>query len=139
MVTQHGEPVVVIYNATDETLQRVMITADVGKSFNIRCRYIPGVEGWSFLDLPPHETYTARMSSHGPMALKVDATTAGGRELPSEKVSVASQGVVFASVSSDGITLQQYNGEKPNQSISQRLSILPDIYRVLILSGDGFC
>jgi hypothetical protein len=39
--------------------------------------------------------------------LKVDATTAGGRELPSEKVSVASQGVVFASVSSDGITLQQ--------------------------------
>ena len=39
---------------------------------------------------------------------KGDATTAGGRELPSEKVNVASKGVVFASVSSDGITLQQY-------------------------------
>ena len=52
------------------------------------------------------------MSSHGRMALKVDATTAGGRELPSEKVNVASQGVVFASVSSDGITLHQYRTVK---------------------------
>ena len=108
MVTQHGEPVVVIYNATDETLQRVKITAELGKSFNIYGHYIPGVEGWSFAELPPHETWTARMSSHGRMALKVDATTAGGRELPSDKVKVAWQGVVFASVSSDGITLQQY-------------------------------
>ena len=31
----------------------------------------------------------------GRMALKVDATTAGGRQLPSEKVNVAWQGVVL--------------------------------------------
>jgi hypothetical protein len=40
------------------------------------------------------------------MALDVGATTAGGKELSREKVSVASRSVVFGLVSSNGITLQ---------------------------------
>jgi hypothetical protein len=93
MVTRHGEPAVVIRNATDETLQRVSITTDVGGPYQIH-------------ELQPHHTSTVRVSSHKPMALKVGATTAGGKELLSEKVDIASQGVVFVLVSSDGITLQ---------------------------------
>jgi len=92
MVTRHGEPAVVIRNATDETLQRVSITTDVGESYRLH-------------ELQPHQTSTLRVS-HRPMALNVGATTASGKELSSEKVYIASQGVVFALVSSDGITLQ---------------------------------
>jgi len=40
------------------------------------------------------------------MALNVSATTADGKVLSSEKIYIAWQGVVFALVSSDGITLQ---------------------------------
>ena len=36
MVTRHGEPAVVIRNATDETLQRVSVTTDIGESYSIR-------------------------------------------------------------------------------------------------------
>ena len=108
MVTRHDGPAVVIRNGTDETLQRVMIRAELPKSYHFPRGYIPGVEGWSINDLPPHDTFTARMSSHGPMALNLVATKPGGRELPSEKVNITSQGVVFALISSDGITLQQY-------------------------------
>ena len=108
MVTRHDRPVVVIRNGTDETLQRVMIRAELPKSYHFPRGYMPGVEGWSILDLPPHDTFTARMSSHGPMALNLVATKPGGRELPSKKVNITSQGVVFALISSDGITLQQY-------------------------------
>jgi hypothetical protein len=108
MVTRHDRPAVVIRNGTDETLQRVMIRAELPKSYHFPRGYIPGVEGWSINDLPPHDTFTARMSSHGPMALNLVATKRGGRELPSEKVNITSQGVVFALISSDGISLQQY-------------------------------
>ena len=93
MVTRHGEPAVVIRNATDETLQQVSITTNIGRSYRIH-------------ELQPHNTATVRVSSQRPMALNVGATTSGGKELSSEKVYVASQGVVFALVSSDGITLQ---------------------------------
>jgi len=93
MITRHGEPAVVIRNATDETLQRVSITTDIGESYHIH-------------ELQPHHTSTVRVSSHRPMALNVGATTAAGKELSSENVYIASQGVVFALVSSDGITLQ---------------------------------
>jgi hypothetical protein len=106
MVTRHGEPVVVIHNATDETLQRVSITTDFHKSYHIHGGYIPENEGYFIDKLQPHHTSTVRMLSHRPMALTVRATTADGKELPSQKVYVASQGVVFALVSSDGITLQ---------------------------------
>ena len=92
MVTRHGEPAVVIRNATDETLQRVSITTDVGESYDIH-------------ELQPHHASTVRVSQR-PMALNVGATIAGGKELSSEKIYIASQGVVFALVSSDGITLQ---------------------------------
>src|SRR5215475_9549369 len=93
MVTRHGEPVVVIRNATDATLHKINITTDVG---GLYC--IP--------ELHPHDASSMRMPSHRPMALNVSATTAEGKQLSSEKVYIASQGVVFALVSSDGITLQ---------------------------------
>jgi hypothetical protein len=93
MVTRHGEPAVVIRNATDAALHKVNITTDVGGSYCIP-------------ELQPHNSSSVRMSSHRPMALNVSATTADGRELSSDKVYIASQGVVFALVSSDGITLQ---------------------------------
>jgi hypothetical protein len=93
MVTRHGEPAVVIRNATDRTLHGVSITTDVGGSYCIP-------------ELQPHNASSVRMSSHRPTALNVSATTADGKELSSEKVYIASQGVVFALVSSDGITLQ---------------------------------
>lgn len=92
-VTRHGEPAVVIRNATDGTLHGISITTDVGGSYCIP-------------ELQPHNASSVRMSSHRPTALNVSATTADGKELSSEKVYIASQGVVFALVSSDGITLQ---------------------------------
>src|SRR5215469_4778174 len=58
--------------------------------------------------LEPHHTWTEQlMWSHTPTALHVGARTVGGKELSSEKVNVASRDVVFALVSSDGITLQR--------------------------------
>jgi ribose/xylose/arabinose/galactoside ABC-type transport system permease subunit len=93
MVTRHGEPAVVIRNATDATLHNINITTDAGGSYCIP-------------ELQPHNTSSVRMSSHRPIALNVSATTAEGKQLSSDKVYLASQGVVFALVSSDGITLQ---------------------------------
>jgi ribose/xylose/arabinose/galactoside ABC-type transport system permease subunit len=93
MITRHGEPAVVIRNATDATLHKINITTDAGRSY-----LIP--------ELQPHNTSTVRMSSHRPTALNVSATTAEGKQLSSDKVYISSQGVVFALVSSDGITLQ---------------------------------
>jgi hypothetical protein len=93
MVTRHGEPVVVIRNATDAPLHAISITTDAGGSYSIP-------------ELRSHNASSVRMSSHRPMALNVSATTAEGKQLSSDKVYVASQGVVFVLVSSDGITLQ---------------------------------
>jgi hypothetical protein len=105
IVTRHDEPIVVIYNATDETLRRVCMQTDFHKSFHIRGGYIPGSESYCIHELQPHHTFIVRLSSHRPTALTVRATTADGKELPDEKVYVASPDVVFALVSSDGITL----------------------------------
>ena len=93
MVTRHGGPTFVIHNATDETLRGISITTDFQ-------------EGYFIDKLQPHETIIDRILSHRPTALTVRAITADGKELPSQKVYVAPQGVVFAWVSSDGITLQ---------------------------------
>jgi hypothetical protein len=103
MVTRHDEPIVVIHNATDETLRSVCIQTDFHPTF---IRRVPTGETNSFNELQPHHTSTMRLSSHRPTALNVDATKAGGKKLSSEKVNVASRDVVFALVSSDGIKLQ---------------------------------
>jgi hypothetical protein len=103
MVTRDDEPIVVIHNATDETLRSVFFQTDFHPTF---IRRSPATEGYSINELQPHHTSTIRLSSHRPTGFKVDATTAGGKKLSSEKVNVASQGVVFALISSDGIKLQ---------------------------------
>ena len=103
MVTRDDEPIVVIHNATDETLRSVFFQTDFHPTF---IRRIPATEGYSINELQPHHTSTIRLSSHRPTGFKVDATTAGGKKLSSEKVNVESQGVVFALISSDGIKLQ---------------------------------
>ena len=103
MVTRHDEPIVVIHNATDETLRSVSFQTDFHPTF---IRRIPATEGYSINELQPHHTSTIRLSSHRPTGFKVDATTAGGKKLSSEKVNVESQGVVLALISSDGIKLQ---------------------------------
>ena len=103
MVTRHDEPIVVIHNATDETLRSVFFQTDFHPTF---IRRIPATEGYSINELQPHHTSTMRLSSHRPTGFKVDATTAGGKKLSSEKVNVASRDVVFALISSDGIKLQ---------------------------------
>ena len=103
MVTRHDEPIVVIHNATDETLRSVFFQTDFHPTF---IRRIPATEGYSINELQPHHTSTMRLSSHRPTGFKVKATTAGGKKLSSEKVNVESQGVVFALISSDGIKLQ---------------------------------
>lgn len=114
MVTRHDEPIVVIHNATDETLRRVSIQTDFHPTFIWRVPTgfhpsfiwrVPTGETYSF-ELQPHQTVTQRLSSHRPTALNVEAITAGDKKLSSEKVYVASRGLVFALVSSDGITLQ---------------------------------
>ena len=102
MVTRHDEPIVVIHNATDETLRRVSQT-DFHPTFIWR---VPTGETYTITELQPHHTSTMRLSSHRPTGLKVDAGTAGGKRLSSEKVNVASRDVVFALISSDGIKLQ---------------------------------
>src|SRR5690242_3808366 len=80
---RHGEPVVVVRNATEGTLHRISITTDVDGSY-----YVP--------ELKPHHTSSVRVSSHRAMALTVSATTADDKELSSDKIYIASQGVVFA-------------------------------------------
>jgi len=102
MVTRHDEPIVVIHNATDETLRWASITTDFHRGLD----GIPEGASYTVDELQPHHTWTERLSSHRLTVLDVRATTAGGKQLSSEKVSVASQGVLFALVSSDGITLQ---------------------------------
>jgi len=103
MVTRHDEPIVVIHNATDETLRSVFFQTDFHPTF---IRRIPATQGYSINELQPHHTSTMRLSSHRPTGFKVNATTAGGKKLSSEKVNVESQGVVLALISSDGIKLQ---------------------------------
>ena len=102
MVTRHNEPIVVIHNATDETLRSVFFQTDFHKSLD----GVPGSESYGVHELQPHHTFPVRLSSHRSTALNVSAFTAGGKKLSSEKVYVASQGALFALVSSDGITLQ---------------------------------
>jgi hypothetical protein len=110
MVTRHDEPIVVIHNATDETLRWVSIQTDFHPTWVILApwfiRRVPKGATYSFNELQPHHTSTMRLSLHTPTGLKVDATTAGGKKLSSEKVNVASRDVVFALISSDGIKLQ---------------------------------
>lgn len=100
--TRHNEPIVVIHNATDETLRWVSIQTDFHKSLD----GVPGSESYGVHELQPHNTFTMRLSSHRPTGLNVGAFTAGGKNLSGEKVYVASRGVLFALISSDGITLQ---------------------------------
>lgn len=99
---RHDEPIVVMHNHTDETLRWAGFQTDFHKSLD----GIPGSESYSINELQPHRTFTMRLSSNRPTGLNVNATTAGGKKLSNEKVYVASQGVLFALVSSGGITLQ---------------------------------
>ena len=93
MVTRHGEPALVIRNATNGPLHDVTVTTDIGGPYCIS-------------ELQPHTVSRVRLSSHRPMALTVSATTAAGKKLSSDQVYVNYEGVVFTLVSSDGITLQ---------------------------------
>src|SRR5215831_12187995 len=86
MVTRHDEPIVVIHNATDETLRSVSFQTDFHPSF---IRRIPMTESYGTDKLQPHQTFIQRLSSRRPTGFKVDATTAGGKRLSSEKVYVA--------------------------------------------------
>jgi hypothetical protein len=118
MVTRHDEPIVIIHNATDETLRLVSFQTDFHPTL---IRRIPTTESYGINELQPHHTSTMRLSSHRPTGFKVDATTAGGKKLSSEKVYVAAHGIVFALVSSDGITLQSVR-----QYLSNTVGIAPD-------------
>jgi hypothetical protein len=70
MVTRHGEPAVVIRNATDGPLHEVSVTTDIGGPYYIS-------------QLQPHTVSRVRLSSHRPMALNVNATTANGKRFMS--------------------------------------------------------
>jgi hypothetical protein len=109
---RHDEPIVVIHNATDETLRSVFFQTD----FHTSIDGVPGAEGYSVHELQPHNTSMMRLSSHSSTALTMRAFTAGGKKLSSEEVHVASQGVLFALVSSDSITVQDERlvGPPPN-------------------------
>ncbi len=76
MVTRHDEPIVVIHNATDETLRWVSITTD----FHTGLDGIPEGASYTFDKLQPHHTWTDRLSSHRLTVLDVRATTAGGKQ-----------------------------------------------------------
>ena len=116
-VTRHDEPIVVIHNTTDETLRGVNFQTDFHNSLD----GIPGAVSYGINELQPHDSFIMRLSSHRPTGLNVGATTAGGKKLSSEKVHVASHGVLFAVVSSDGITLQyeRFFGSPPSLSGSE--------------------
>ena len=116
-VARHDEPIVVIHNTTDETLRGVSFQTD----FHTSLDGIPGAAAYSIDELQPHDSFIMRLSSHRPTGLNVVAATAGGKRLSSEKVYVASHGVLFAVVSSDGITLQyeRFFGFRPILSGSE--------------------
>ena len=81
MVTRHDEPIVVVHNATNETLQRVCITTDFHRSLD----GVPEGASYCIHELQPHHTSTVRLSSRRPTGLNVGATTAGGKELSRER------------------------------------------------------
>ena len=58
MVTRHDEPMIVIHNATDETLRGVSIQTDFHPTF---IRRVPTGETYSFNELQPDETIIDRM------------------------------------------------------------------------------
>jgi hypothetical protein len=60
MVTRHAEPIVVIHNATDETLRWVQITTDFHKSLS----GVPEGASYGLDKLQPHHTWTERLSSY---------------------------------------------------------------------------
>jgi hypothetical protein len=105
MVTRHDEPIVVVHNATDETLRSVCIRPDDTKNL----WGVPEVSVYCIDKLQPHQTSTVRLSSRRPTGLNVEAATAGGKEFSGKKIYVESHGVVFALVSFDGITLHYEN------------------------------
>ena len=120
-VMRQDEPIVVIHNTTDETLRGVNFQTDFHNSLD----GIPGAVSYGINELQPHDSFIMRLSSHRPTGFNVVATTAGGKKLSSEKVYVASHGVLFAVVSSDGIRLQyeRFFGSRPILSGSE-LTIL---------------
>ena len=85
MVTRHDEPIVVIHNATDETLRWVSIQTDFHPTF---IRRVPTGETYSINELQPHHTSTMRLSSHRPTGLKVDATTAGAKSFRARRLTL---------------------------------------------------
>ena len=106
MVTRHGESAVVILNATNGPLHKVTVTTDLGLTGWWPFR-VPESASYNFaFELQPDTVSLVRLSSHRPTALSVRATTANGKKLSSDQVYINYQGVVFALVSSDGITLQ---------------------------------
>jgi hypothetical protein len=132
MVPRHNEPIVVIHNATDETLQSVFFQTD----FHTSLDGIPGGEGYGVHELQPHHTFPMRLSSHRSTALKLNAVTAGGKKLSSEAVYVASQGLLFALVSSDGITLQYERFFGPPPSLFG--PVLTLLFCLMVCTVGGF-
>ena len=132
MVTRHNEPIVVIHNATDETLRSVFFQTD----FHTSIDGVPGAEGYSVRELQPHNTSMMRLSSHRSTALTMRAFTAGGKKLSSEEVHVASQGVLFALVSSDSITVQYERLVGPPPNLFGFVSIL--LCYLMICAVGGF-
>ena len=78
-------------NISATPVHAVRIKTDVGESYSVP-------------DLPAHKSNRVHVSGR-PKALRVSATTEAGRDLSSEEIYVTSEGVVFALVSSDGITV----------------------------------
>lgn len=109
MVTRHDEPIVVVHNATDETLRSVCVQTDFHKSFHIIHGYRPGTESYCIDELRPHQTSAMRLSSRRPTGLSVEATTADWKKVPGKKINVESPSVLFVLVSFDGITLDYEN------------------------------
>jgi hypothetical protein len=132
MVTRHNEPIVVIHNATDETLRSVFFQTD----FHTSLDGIPGGEAYGVSELQPHHTFPMRLSSHRSTALKLNAVTAGGKKLSSEEVYVASQGLLFALVSSDGITLQYERFFGPPPSLFG--PVLTLVFCLMVCAVGGF-
>ena len=91
MLAHSDEPAVVARNLTRVTIPQVKIETDVGESHAVA-------------ELSSHQSHRVKISGRD-KSLWIVAKLADGRELMSSKIYVTLQGVVFATISEDGVDL----------------------------------
>jgi|SRR4051794_4922474 hypothetical protein len=86
-----NQPAVVLLNTTAVAIPNLRVETDVGESYSV-------------VDLPPRKSRRIQIAGREKLVWIV-ATTPSGETLTSDKVYVTSQGIIFAVISEQAITI----------------------------------